>query len=230
METTDQGWHGLHVAGGIGIIVAGLLVLVTLPLIPMLIPSLAPATVQSGLQSIQSQRFLYGTTWGLYLVSDLLYLIPFPALYVALRQRGRGATLIAVLLNTMFVAIDVGVDIPLRFSLIGLSTSYTSAVGIPEQAAYVAVAQLTMDLANLSALVATFLQFSAIILVSYAMLRDNRFRRGSAAIGITGAILGLLFIPTFLLGSQLSGLFNIAGFVLLVVWSVMVGLSLYRMR
>ena len=52
-------------------------VLVTLPIIPMIIPSLAPASVPAGLDSIHSQGVLYGATWGLYLVSDLLYLIPF---------------------------------------------------------------------------------------------------------------------------------------------------------
>src|SRR2546427_7459115 len=64
MENGDRGWRGLYQAGGIGMIAAGLLVLVTLPLIPTLIPSLAPATMQSGLESIQSQRLLFGTTWG----------------------------------------------------------------------------------------------------------------------------------------------------------------------
>ncbi len=51
-----------------------------------------------------------------------------------------------------FVAVDVGVDIPLRLSLIGLSNSYSSANGA-SQMAYLATGQLTMDLANLTALV-----------------------------------------------------------------------------
>ena len=154
MENGDRGWRGLYQAGGIGMIAAGLLVLVTLPLIPTLIPSLAPATVQSGLESIQSQRLLFGTTWGLYLVSDLLYLVPFPALFVVLRQHTRAAALIALIFNSLFVTIDVGVDIPLRLSLIGLSNSYASA-NPAGQAAYVATAQLAMDLANIAALSAT---------------------------------------------------------------------------
>ena len=74
METEDRGWGGLSRAGGIALIVAGILVLITLPIIPMIIPSLAPASVPAGLDSIRSQSLLYGTTWGLYLVSDLLYL------------------------------------------------------------------------------------------------------------------------------------------------------------
>lgn len=210
-------------------IVAGLLVLVTLPLIPILIPSLAPASVQAGLESIHSQSLLYGTTWGLYMVSDLLFLIPFPALYVVLRRHNRATTLIALIFNSLFVTIDVGVDIPLRLSLIGLSNSNASA-NPAQQMAYLATAQLAMDLANITALAATFVQFSAVILVSYAMLRDTRFRRSGAYVGVVGGILALLFIPTFVLGSQLSGLFNLGGFVFLVIWSVMVGWTLYRLR
>src|SRR5712692_3678385 len=188
METGDRGWRGLCQAGGIGMVAAGLLVLATLPLIPVLIPSLAPASVQAGLESIHSQSLLFGAMWGLYLVSDLLYLIPFPALSVVLRQHSRAATLIALIFNSLFVTIDVAVDIPFRLSLIGLSSSFASA-NPAGQAAYVATAQLAMDLANITALVATFVQFAAVILVSYAMLRDTRFRRSTAYVGIVSGIL-----------------------------------------
>ena len=229
MANENRGWDGLYRVGGIALIVAGVLVLVTIPLIPMLIPSLAPASVQAGLDSIHSQSVLYGTTWGLYLVSDLLYLIPFPALYVVLKSHHRTAALVALIFNSLFVTIDVAVDIPLRLSLIGLSNSYAAA-NPAGQGAYVATAQLAMDLANITALVATFVQFSAVILVSYAMMRETPFRRSASYVGIVGGIVALLFIPTFVIGSQISGLFNLAGFVLLFIWSVMVGWTLYRLR
>jgi hypothetical protein len=128
----------------------------------------------------------------------------------------------------VFVAVDVGVDIPLRLSLIGLSNSYASSNG-DTRAAFLATGQLTMDLANLTALVATFLQFSAIILASYAMLKSQTFKKSLGYIGILSGVLGLLFIPTFAMGSMLSGLFNIGGFIFLVIWSVLVGLKLYKL-
>src|SRR5712691_1674729 len=227
-RTLDKRWAGYYRAGAISLIIAGILVLITLPLIPLLIPSLAPSSVQSGLTSIQSQSLLFGTTWGIYLVSDLLYLIAFPALYFALRQANRTVTLIAAIFNMVFVAVDVGVDIPLRFSLIGLSNSYVSTNG-DSRAAFLATGQLTMDLANLTALVATFLQFSAIILASYAMLKSQTFRKSAAYTGMVSAALGLLFIPTFAMSSVLSGLFNIGGFVFLVIWSLLVGYKLYKL-
>src|SRR2546425_4454782 len=189
---------------------------------------LGPSSVQSGLTSIQSQSLLFGMTWGIYLVSDLLYLIAFPALYFALRQANRTVTLIAAIFNLVFVAVDVGVDIPLRLSLIGLSNSYLSTNG-NVRAAYLATGQLTMDLANLTALVATFLQFSAIVLASYAMLKSQTFKKSLGYIGILSGVLGLLFIPTFAMGSMPSGLFNIGGFIFLVVWSLLVGLKLYKL-
>ena len=167
-------------------------------------------------------------TWGIYLVSDLLYLIAFPALYFALRQANRTVTLIAAIFNMVFVAVDVGVDILLRFSLIGLSNSYVSTNG-DSRAAFLATGQLTMNLANLTALVATFLQLSAIILASYAMLKSQTFKKSTAYTGMASGVLGLLFIPTFSAGSMLSGLFNIGGFVFLVILSILVGYKLYRL-
>jgi|SRR2546427_7727147 len=151
-----------------------------------------------------------------------------PRLYFALRQANRTVTLIATIFNMVFVAVDVGVDIPLRLSLIGLSNSYASTNG-DTRAAYLATGQLTMDLANLTALVATFLQFSAIILASYAMLKSQTFKKSLGYIGILSGVLGLLFIPTFAMGSMPSGLFNIGGFIFLVVWSLLVGLKLYKL-
>ncbi len=167
-------------------------------------------------------------TWGICLISDLLYLIAFPALYFALRQANRTVTLIAAIFNMVFVAVDVGVDIPLRLSLIGLSNSYALTNG-DTQAAYFATGQLTIDLANLTALVATFLQFSAIILASYAMLKSETFKKSVGYIGIISGVLGILFIPTFAVSSMLSGVFNIGGFVFLVIWSILVGYKLYRL-
>lgn len=224
----EQGWTTLYRAGSLSMIAAGVLVLITIPLIPLLLPSLAPSGVASGLQSIQSQAVLYGTVWGLYLVSDVLYVIPFIALYLALRETNRAAGLTAAILTSIFVTIDVGADIPLRLSLIGLSNSYASA-NPAQQVAYLATGQLVMDLANLTALVATLIQFSAVILASYAMLGDKMFKRSSAYIGVVGGVLGLLFVPTFLLGSPLSGIFNLGGFVFLVVWSFLTGRTLYKL-
>lgn len=218
---------GLYRTGAISVIVAGVLVLITVPLIPQLLPSLAPPTVQAGLQALQSQGSLYATTWGLYLVSDLLYVIVFPALYFALKQVNRTMMLVAVILNTLFVGLDVGIDIPLRLSLIGVSNSFSSSTGGAQQA-YLATAQSTMDAANITALVATLMQFVALILASFVMTRSHSFRRSTGYVGIVSGILALLFIPAFALGSpSAAGILNLGGFIFLGIWSLLAG---YRLR
>lgn len=107
----------------------------------MLIPSLAPATPLAGLHSLQTQGTLFGVTWELYLVSDLLFLIAVPALFLVLKQVNRAALLIAVIFNSVFVAIDVGLNIPLNLSLLKLSSAYASAQNATQQAAILATAQ-----------------------------------------------------------------------------------------
>ena len=214
---------GLFRAGALSMMVAGVLVLATLPLIPILIPSLAPSSTQSGLQSLQSQGLLYEAMWGLYLVSDILYLIAFPALFYALKYVKRGVVLTAVIFNVVFVALDVGLQIPLRLSLVGLSSLYAAA----PQASVLASAQFAVNLSNTAALVATFFQFFAVILASYPMPKSLAFGRSSAYVGVVTGILALLFIPAYALGSPLAGFFNIAGFAFLAIWSLLVG---YRLR
>jgi len=36
-------------------------------------------------------------------------------------------------------------------------------------------------------------------------------------------------VPTFAIGSMMSGLFNIGGFIFLIVWSLLVALKLYKL-
>src|SRR5207244_9245212 len=55
----------------------------------------------------------------------------------------------ALVFNSLFVTIDVAVDIPLRLSLISLSNAYTAA-NPAGQGACIATAQLAMDLANIT--------------------------------------------------------------------------------
>ena len=229
-DTSDTKWKSFYKVGGICLILAGILVAATIPLIPILIPSLAPATPLAGLQSLQNQGTLFGVTWGLYLVSDLLYLIAVPALFLVLKQVNRAALLIAVIFNTVFVAIDVGVNIPLNLALVKLSSTYAAAQNSTERTAIIATAQLTMNITGIATLVATFLQFAAIVLVSYTMLKGGVFKKSSGYIGIVSGILALLFIPAITLGSMmLAGLFNIGGFVFLVIWSLLVGYKLWKL-
>ena len=177
--------------------------------------------------SLESQGLIYGTTWALYLVSDVLYLVAFFALYYALRQQGGGTAKAAVVLNTAFVAVDVAVDIPLRLWLIVLSNSYAAAPNNAQQ--ILASADFAISASNQIALVATLLQFTALILVSYLMRKSAPFGKRSGYLGIATGIVALLFIPAFIAGTQLSGLFNIAGFVLLVAWSLLVGTKLRKL-
>ncbi len=176
--------------------------------------------------ALESQGLIYGTTWALYLVSDILYLVAFFALYHALRRQGGGTAKAAVVLNTAFVVVDVAVDIPLRLWLILLSNSYVTATNNTQQ--LLGSADFAISASNQVALVATLLQFAALILVSYLMRKNSLFGKRSAYLGFATGIVALLFVPAFIAGTQLSGLFNIVGFVLLVAWSVLVGTKLRK--
>jgi hypothetical protein len=213
--------------GGTSIILAGILVAATLPLIPLIIPSLAPTSTQAGLVALESQGLIYGVTWVLYLVSDLLFLVVFFALYRALGPVRAVAAKVALVMNTIFVIVDVGLDIPLRLWLILLSSAYGAAPTNAQQT--LNSASFAISASNQVALVVTFLQFGALIMASYLMRKSPSFGGRPAYLGFATGIVAMLFIPAFLAGSMLSGLFNIVGFVLLFFWSVVVGLKLRKL-
>jgi len=153
----------------------------------------------------------------------------FYAFYSAFRLSSRTTVGVAFVFTVIFVAIDVGLDIPLRLSLIGLSNSYLSATS-SQHASIVASAQQAMDMSNIAALVATLFQFLALILFSYVLPRRSEFRKGFSYLGLACGVIALLFIPAFLAQSMLAGLFNILGFVLLVVWSLGAGRALLKLK
>ena len=220
----------LRLWGPPSFIIAGILVAATLPLIPLIIPSLAPASTQAGLNALQSEGLVYGTTWVLYLVSDLLFLVAFFAIYPIIAHANLGLARSTIGLNTSFVALDVGLDIPLRLWLIQLSNVYTSATASAQtQLAQQAVssADFAINVSNEVALVATLFQFTAVIVASFLLKDSPGFGKRTAYVGTATGIVSLLFIPAFLAGSQLSGIFNILGFVLLTMWSLLVG---YKFR
>jgi len=138
--------------------------------------------------------------------------------------------LVGIVLNSLFVVLDVALDIPLRLSLVSLAASY-SASQLPSQLTSAsAAAQTAMDASNLVALFATVFQFSAVIIASLVMLKSGSFRRGICYVGILCGVVAILFIPAFVGGgAQLAGLFNIGGFVLLVVWSLGSGYKLRKL-
>jgi hypothetical protein len=129
--------------------------------------------------------------------------------------------LVGVVLNSLFVVLDVALDIPLRLSLVSLGNAYSSAQTGAQQASVSAAAQTIMDASNLVALVATVFQFSAVIIASLVMLKSGTSKRTISYVGVVCGVVAILFLPAFVGGgAQLAGLFNIGGFVLLVIWSV----------
>jgi hypothetical protein len=81
----------------------------------------------------------------------------------------------------------------------------------------------------LIALVATLFQFTALIIASYLMIRSSLFGKRVGYLGVSTGIVALLFIPAFVVSMMFAGLFNISGFVLLVVWSILAGVRLRKL-
>jgi hypothetical protein len=62
------------------------------------------------------------------------------------------------------------------------------------------------------------------------MLKSGVFKRAISYLGVVCGVVAILFIPAFVGGgAQLAGLFNIGGFVLLVIWSAGAGLRLRKL-
>ena len=61
------------------------------------------------------------------------------------------------------------------------------------------------------------------------MVKSPVFIKRIGYLGYATGIVALLFIPSFIAVPMLAGLFNIVGFILLVIWSILVGIKLRKL-
>jgi len=220
----DLSWRGVYRAGGVCLLVAGLIYLAEVALGIALVS--APADSQKYLQSLADHAGLARVTFGLFSVADFLLVPAVLGLYLSLKRVGKNLMLVATGLMAVFIVVDVTITDASSLTIVTLTQHAATAASAAERTAYMAAANYglaTVPLANFYSLVISSVP---VLLISMVMLKGV-FGKPTAYVGIVAGIVGIVggfyvFVPALVLFTVLSSL-------ILGAWCLMAGRRLYQL-
>jgi hypothetical protein len=220
----DLSWRGVYRAGGVCLLVAGLIYLAEVALGAALRP--APADSQQFLQSLANHAGIARATYVLFSVADFLLVPAVLGLYLSLKRAGKNLMLVATGLMAVFIVVDVAITDASTLTIVTLTQHAATAASAAERAAYMAAAHYglaTVPLANFYTFVISGV---GVLLISMVMLKGV-FGKRTAYVGIVTGIVGIVagfyvFVPALALFTGFSSL-------LLGAWCLMAGRRLYRL-
>jgi hypothetical protein len=219
VETVTQTWRLLYFVAGIGSIVFVLLLISAL-----VVDFIAPPPVGGGVETLEfiaANKVPYVLEQVLWILPNVLAVLVFVALFIALRSVNKSLALIGALLGAVSWAMFLAIPVTSRGSLtlVYLSDQYMAAAA-SERDRFAIAAEAIVAENNTPAIVAV-LSAAGILLISFVMTR-----------GVVPRAVGWLGVATGALGMLSEALRYAAPFfywgygILLWVWFIAVGISL----
>jgi hypothetical protein len=221
----DPSWRGLYWAGSVSSFL-----FVVLNIAAIVILAITPPAPSSGgaatLQWIASNKTAYTLELILFVAPNVLAMVVFLALYMALKNVNKSFAAIAAL-----IAIASEVTAPavnsspqsLNAALILLSNEYAAATAHAQRLAFATAAESLIATTNAVTLAGIMLEVG-ILIISVVMLKGV-FPKGVAYLGIVTGVVGIFSEAL----RPLIGFAYIVFFVLEVIWLIAVGWRLYRL-
>jgi hypothetical protein len=216
---TDSGWRTLYSIAGVAAVIS----VVIVPL-SMAAYFLWPPFPDDILAVIQEDRLAGLMSLDLmYLVSNLVAIPLFPALYVALRRVNQGLAAMALVMGL----VGLVCLIPARpiLEVAAISDQYAAATTDAQRAIYLAAAEALLPLFEGTAHNVHYVLGSASLLISsFLMLRSGVFARWTAYVGIAAnTVVFGLYVP--IIGVYLS-LLSVVGY---LIWNILLARSFFRL-
>jgi len=229
----DPGWNGLYNAGAI-ILVVFSVVGFFLFFMSLRITSWAMATPTdpaAQLQLVAQHLQFYTADASLWLVDDLVTIIPVLAVYLVLRQVSRAGALAGAVFSLAYAVFDVCVTEMDSLTLNELAYHYGTATTSALQNTYVTAAVYELSAIPVHT-VLTFGIGAVGYLIYSVVMWKSLFGKVTATVGIVANVVGILGSAAPV--APASGAFVVLGLLELVtvpltaVWTLIVGIKLYR--
>jgi uncharacterized protein DUF4386 len=219
----DLSWRGVYRAGGVCLLVAGLIYLAQVVLGALVS---APTDSQQFLQSLANHAGVARATYGLFSIADFLLVPAVLGLYLSLKRVGKNLMLVATGLMAVFIVVDLTMTDAGTLTIVTLTQHAATAASAAERAAYMAAAHYGLATVPLANTYSWVIPSVAVLLISMVMLKGV-FSKRTAYVGIAAGIVGIaagfyVFLPAL---AALGLLFSL----LLGAWSLMAGRRLYRL-
>lgn len=227
VDATDPGGRRWYRAGGLSAIVLAIAYLVIMVLyVPMGAP---PSGPEARLAYIGAHTAAWWAILALSVLTDFLFIPVALALYLALKELGRAAMLLAVAFIGLFVVLDLAITWPNYAVLIALSGSYATATAEVQRAAAVAAAIYPAAVLDSSLLGVYIILVPGIgILIASLVMLRGLFNKATAYVGVATGILAVVSVAGPFFVSAL-GMTAILASVFTTVWLLLGGARLVRL-
>ena len=207
-------------AGGVCLLIDGIIFIILIPLF-FVIGEMGGG--EEALKFIAENDLLLRTTVGLSALAPAFFVPGMLALYLSMKDIRRTHTVISTGLFGLAMTLFLGSTI-VQYSLIELGKGYMGATDAAQRAAYVAVSELAGRAATAGETLGTIFFSVAVLIMAMVMLKGV-FSRATAYLSIINGLVGVVSsIPITALG-----LLSIISTVILAVWFLVVGYTLYKM-
>ena len=217
----DSSWKGVYKVGGISLFIAGVIPFIFLFFV-ILLGQTIPVPAQKALEDPTTPTYLY----LLATLGELLLLPAGLALYLSLKDFKKNAMLVAtslwVLATPMFLA-----SRGLLIALSQISGRYLDTTNEIMKTAYLASAELALEVESIYSYMALILLSVASIIIGSVMLKGV-YGKVTGYMVIAAGIL-TLFTPLGVI-IEVPFIILFAGVILSALWQVIVGIKLYRLN
>ena len=220
----DLSWKEVYKVGGICLFIAGMIFIVVVILSMLLGP--APSSSEAYLQSLAINTLVARVNFGLYALSDILFIPVLLALFLSLKPINKSAMLIAAGLMAFYVITDFGITELNSLMLVSLTQKYAAAANDLERS--IAISAATYALATLP--LATFCSYlvSSVSLVIIGMVMLNGvFNKPTALLAITAGVEGTL--GAFYVIVPALTAFLVPALITYGLWALFAGTRLFRL-
>jgi hypothetical protein len=228
-SVSDRDWRGLYRLGGVLQILTGLASLVAARMAFVLYSAGYPDNPAAYLELVSRHPLLANTLWSLWIIGDLLVVVPTVAIYLVLRRDGRILALLGTLFLGIYLVYDISVTELNSLTLVRLSQGYASATSEAVRASYVAAATYGYAALPLETVLSFAIGAIGWLLWSLVMLKGRSFPRWTGVFGIIVNLLGIAGAASPVLPAiYLLGLCQFLAVPLTGLWLAAVGMTLYR--
>jgi hypothetical protein len=188
-----------------------------------------PERSRGYLQLVSQQQLRANILWSLWIVADLLGLVPTVATYLVLRSDNRSLALIGALLVGFYLFYDISVTELNSLTLVSLARGYSIAASDALKAAYVAAATYGYAALALQTVLSFGLGAIGWLCWSVIMLNSRVFSSWMGLLGIIVNVIGIIgsaapVVPA----SFILGLCQFLAIPLAAFWVIVIGIRLYR--
>ena len=227
--TVDPDGKWIYRVGGLSGLLLGIGYFLTIPVTILYAGGFPPPGVEAQLAFFAEHAPGWWAITGLMVITDLLCVPFFLALYQVLKGINKTMMLLAIACAGLFVALDLAVTWTSFPALIILGGNYVAATSDAQRALIIAAAGYpsTMIEFPLGGIYATFMPALGTLLASLVM-RKGIFNKVLAYLGVIVGISGILagIVPIFI--SDLET-FQYINAMLAMIWFFFAGLKLYKL-